>query len=72
MVAVPSRDSENSSGQSSPEIQHRTMISSHPQGAGGALDPTRPLSQSLDNPLYANLDNVSIYCYVLKIITVLK
>ena len=58
-VAVPSRDSNNSSGRSTPEMHRRTVISSHPQGAGGALDPNRPLSQSLDNPLYANLENVS-------------
>lgn len=58
MVAVPSRDSDNSSSQSTPEVHHRGVISSHPQGAGGGLDPTRPHSQALDNPLYANLEHM--------------
>ncbi|XP_071547281.1 spectrin beta chain, non-erythrocytic 5 isoform X4 [Panulirus ornatus] len=58
MVAVPSRDSDNSSGHSTPEVRHRSAISSHPQGAGGGLDPTRPHSQALDNPLYANLEHM--------------
>ena len=62
MVAVPSRDSDNSSSQSTPEVHHRGVISSHPQGAGGGLDPTRPHSQALDNPLYANLEHVSMMC----------
>ncbi|KAK8731673.1 hypothetical protein OTU49_007418 [Cherax quadricarinatus] len=58
MVAVPSRDSDNSSGHSTPEVHHRGVVSSHPQGAGGGLDPTRPHSQALDNPLYANLEHM--------------
>ncbi|XP_045137790.1 spectrin beta chain, non-erythrocytic 1-like isoform X9 [Portunus trituberculatus] len=58
MVAVPSRDSDNSSGHSTPEVRHRGAVSSHPQGAGGGLDPTRPHSQALDNPLYANLEHM--------------
>lgn len=62
MVAVPSRDSDNSSGHSTPEVRHRGAVSSHPQGAGGGLDPTRPHSQALDNPLYANLEHVSNVC----------
>merc|ERR1719341_337171 len=56
-LGVSARDSDNSSGQSTPETHHR-VVSSHPQGAGGAMDPTRPVSQALDNPLYANLDNM--------------
>ncbi|XP_076029013.1 spectrin beta chain, non-erythrocytic 5 kst isoform X3 [Oratosquilla oratoria] len=59
---VPCRDSDNSSEQSTPEVQHRTglggVVSSHPEGAGGGLDPHRPLSQSLDNPIYANLEQM--------------
>lgn len=62
MVAVPSRDSDNSSGHSTPEVRHRGAVSSHPKGAGGGLDPTRPHSQALDNPLYANLEHVSNVC----------
>ncbi|XP_042865885.1 spectrin beta chain, non-erythrocytic 5-like isoform X7 [Penaeus japonicus] len=58
LVAVPSRDSDNSSGHSTPEVRHRGAVSSHPQGAGGGLDPTRPHSQALDNPLYANLEHM--------------
>lgn len=58
LVAVPSRDSDNSSGHSTPEVRHRGAVSSHPQGAGGSLDPTRPHSQALDNPLYANLEHM--------------
>ncbi|XP_050686605.1 spectrin alpha chain-like [Eriocheir sinensis] len=58
MVAVPSRDSDNSSGHSTPEVRHRGAVSSHPKGAGGGLDPTRPHSQALDNPLYANLEHM--------------
>lgn len=58
MVTVPSRDSDNSSSQSTPEVHHRGVISSHPQGAGGGLDPSRPHSQALDNPLYANLEHM--------------
>ncbi|KAG0717441.1 hypothetical protein GWK47_054436 [Chionoecetes opilio] len=58
MVAVPSRDLDNSSGHSTPEVSHRGAVSSHPQGARGGLDPTRPHSQALDNPLYANLEHM--------------
>lgn len=59
LVTVPCRDSDNSSGHSTPEARHRSAVSSHPQGAGGGLDPNRPHSQALDNPLYANLEHVS-------------
>ena len=65
LVAVPSRDSDNSSGHSTPEVRHRGAVSSHPKGAGGGLDPTRPHSQALDNPLYANLEHVSNVCMCL-------
>ncbi|KAK4313156.1 hypothetical protein Pmani_015473 [Petrolisthes manimaculis] len=58
LVTVPCRDSDNSSGHSTPEARHRHAVSSHPQGAGGGLDPTRPHSQALDNPLYANLEHM--------------
>lgn len=60
LVTVPCRDSDNYSGHSTPEAHLRSAVSSHPQGgAGGGLDPNRPHSQALDNPLYANLKYVS-------------
>lgn len=54
---MPRGDSDSSS-HSTPEVQHRQGISSHPQGAGGGLDINRPSSQAVDNPLYVNLKNV--------------
>lgn len=59
---VPSRDSDDSSSNSTPEIRHhRHAISSHPQGTFGGADSSsrNTPSQALDNPLYANLRNVS-------------